>query len=174
MTKFGLIICSDFEYEKPVVDLQFDHEQVAVLNSDCGIENAEIRFFGIEQRILLFNFKLTEFINFLKQSLKEFREISLATALDCKRQNEQDKENIFYSTSKDSKNTNESIFELYYGSLHFANLTHNSDKNLEISIFDPNSTNEIWKFDGSEFICGLEQAFNVLNSNYLNQDHFYK
>jgi hypothetical protein len=62
---FNIDLSSDINYEKMVVNLNFDSELVAILDCDKGIENAEIRISDIDEDRVVWTFKCKDFIKSL-------------------------------------------------------------------------------------------------------------
>jgi hypothetical protein len=75
--QFNIEISSDLDYEKMVVNLNFGNNQVAVLNSEKGIDQAEIKLVDRLEDKVIWTFDLQSFISALSigfEKLKQLKE----------------------------------------------------------------------------------------------------
>lgn len=60
--RFSVELCSDLDYEGMVVDVALDHNTIAILNRDKGVENIEIKLIPLSKNLLELNVPFNDFI----------------------------------------------------------------------------------------------------------------
>jgi hypothetical protein len=63
--RFSVELCSDLDYEEMVVDISLDHNTIAVLNKEKGVENIEIEFVALSESLLELKVPFNDFIDVL-------------------------------------------------------------------------------------------------------------
>lgn len=73
MSDFEVILSSDLEYEKMVVNIDFKCDTVAIINYENGIDNPEIKIFDKSEEKVIWTFNYFDFLEALKEGFEELK-----------------------------------------------------------------------------------------------------
>jgi ethanolamine utilization microcompartment shell protein EutS len=74
-SKFNIVASSDLDYEKMVINLNYDNNLVAILNCDKEINEIEIKIYDRYKGIVIWEFDFQSFMTALKLASEKLKKL---------------------------------------------------------------------------------------------------